>query len=211
MYSIQNINFNSDIHSKCILILSKRNNFYTDDLYGLIYGKVKLSSVKNNFDKMVNGLNVPYPNDNQFEKMKIELEKNLYLKMYKNLPNCKGLFICIDNKPIGFVLFSSRKGLLLINIEVDLLFILIDETHRRKGYGKILINELKTILQQNTDIIIANITDDNADKFFTNLEFIKKEDVNYNSGINNKIIYGIKSEELINKSSGTNLYYILKK
>ena len=210
MYSIENINFNSENHSKCILKLSKRNNFYINDLYGLIYGKVKLSYVKTNFEKITKGLNIPYPNDTQFDLIKLEMEKQLSLKMYKKLPNYKGIFICIENKPIGFIIFANREGLLVTNIEVDLLFILIDEAHRRKGYGKILINELKTILKHNTDIIIASINDDDTSKFFKNLKFITKDDANYNSGVDNKIIHGIKTEELINPTSGTKLFYILK-
>jgi len=146
------VNFNSEKHLKCIWILAKKNNFHAGDLYAVLYGKVYLPSVINILPKSI------------INNMSKKMEEFAKSKMYKNDSNYKGLFICKEKKPVGFILYYSRNN---VQGVVDLLFLLIDEKQRENGYGSLLLRKYHKKLKNDGDrLIIVRIDDESAGKWY---------------------------------------------
>ena len=107
--------FNST-HKKHVFELALRNNFYTEDLYACLYGKVLNS-------KKLEG----YPIE-AINKLKQKFIETKWDDRY-------GGFFTKDS----FILTYERKD----NIGLDLHFILVDKSARNKGLGTELINKIK--------------------------------------------------------------------
>jgi ribosomal protein S18 acetylase RimI-like enzyme len=208
MYTIHDIDFNSANHAKCIWKLSKKNNFHVGDIYGVIYGKTHKLSFKNILLKMTQENNVPYPSEIKERELILSSDNNLSTKMYKNFPNYKGLFICLDKKPIGFTLFALRIGDIIEGV-VDLLFILIDAPYRNKNYGTILMCYMIDLLKKNNKLIIVRIDNDIVANWYKKIEFITKDEVVAYEGNDYSIIRYINLEHIMNPSKETKLFYIL--
>ena len=163
MNNIIRIDYTNDLHLKCIWKLSKNNNFYKEDMRGILYGDPSLEIEKfekNNNIKLTDDKKIILYNATQ-QKM------NDNLKEYNGRKEYYGLFICNNKKPIGYILYYLRKN----NIEVDITFILIDKKYQNQGYGTILINKVKEILSDIKPIIYLKIDDNNLEKYYNKLKF----------------------------------------
>ena len=163
MNNIIRIDYSNDLHLKCIWKLSKNNNFYKEDMRGILYGDPSLEIEKfekNNNIKLTDDKKIILYNATQ-QKM------NDNLKEYNGRKEYYGLFICNNKKPIGYILYYLRKN----NIEVDITFILIDKKYQNQGYGTILINKVKEILSDIKPIIYLKIDDNNLEKYYNKLKF----------------------------------------
>jgi ribosomal protein S18 acetylase RimI-like enzyme len=155
MARIVDINYNNDLHIKIIKKLSKKNNFHIEDVYGvcgdLKYGLDKRTSI--------------------YEKLNIEIEKKFYIEMekkfYKNNSNYKGLIICKEKKPVGFLLYYIRPH----NCScLDIEFLLIDKNEQKNGFGTKLIDHIKQ--KYENYVIVVKSDNDNSNKWYIHKGFL---------------------------------------
>jgi hypothetical protein len=108
--NIVDISFSNDLHCECIWKLSKNNNFHKNDLHCLLYGDISEDILP--FLSLVT------------ESERKVFYSNIKQSMYKNNLKNKGLFICEEKKPVGYLLYYLRDGEMNI---IDLTFLLIDK------------------------------------------------------------------------------------
>jgi len=163
MNNIIRIDYSNDLHLKCIWKLSKNNNFYKEDMRGILYGDPSLEIEKfekNNNIKLTDDKKIILYNATQ-QKM------NDNLKEYNGRKEYYGLFICKNKKPIGYILYYLRKN----DIEVDITFLLVDKNHQNKGYGTILINKLKEIVSNIKPTIYVTIDNNELENYYNKFGF----------------------------------------
>jgi ribosomal protein S18 acetylase RimI-like enzyme len=124
-------------------------------------------------------------------------------ELYKNNLNYKGLFICEEKKPVGYLLYYIRDN----NEYIDLLFILIDKNKRNNGYGSVLVNHLQK--KYNETMIIVRIDNNSLEKWYNKHEFYKLKDA-LNKCIEFKNQCLIFQDIFINNLDKTKMYYLKK-
>jgi hypothetical protein len=130
--SIIPINFSSETHKEYILKLCKRNNFYYDDVFvNLNYNNHELMKKKLKLSYKLN-FNVIVPN-NTLE----DTAKKLTEKMINRIR--QGFLIITKvnekNMVVGFLIFDTD----LKKVTSDLLFILVDKSFIKQGFGTSLL------------------------------------------------------------------------
>ena len=155
------IDYNNSLHLQCLWVLSKNNKFHMDDLHMLIYGKVYLPMWKKQIKSMIR------PRD--IEDYTAKFEKDFALHMFSEKSNlCEGIFICKDNRPVGFLLYQIRNCVLP---RIDLTFLLIDKNNQRNGYGSLLLNKFIKDVEHLKPIIIVKVDDELSSNWYIKMGF----------------------------------------
>jgi|TARA_B000000475_G_scaffold272261_1_gene272990 ribosomal protein S18 acetylase RimI-like enzyme len=179
-----NINFENNTHLKYINILSKRNNFYKDDLNKWLYSNDIKSSFNNWNNYYINNKN-----------------KNIYI-----IPLWQGVFLSLNNKIIGFIIFYQRHYNDNIGNFISIEFMLIDKEFQNKGYGKILFNY---IFNKFTNIDFITVCIENKNEFIN--FYYKIGFIDYKLIFNNKCKnHQIEFSTFLNNNDFNWLYYIIK-
>lgn len=148
-FTLKDIDFQSKLHCETVARISAQNDFYVGDLKGLLFGE---------FDrKIIEDLCVYNGYDHSSDVVIKQVEKiaKRYMndKMFKSKPNNKGIFICVNYKVVGFIIYSLRKVFV-----VDLLFVVIDEPFRMNGLGQQLVAEMeRRVAEMGFDYICADL------------------------------------------------------
>jgi predicted GNAT family N-acyltransferase len=130
MASIIDIDFTNNLHNSIIMTLCRRNNFYHDDIYVLLY-----KDLPENIKSIFISKNINY---------KEQINKILNEKLY-------GKFIVKNTKVLGFLLFSKYEDKdNNIGNASELLYILIDKDYRNNKLGDKLIREYLDIIDRET-------------------------------------------------------------
>ena len=147
------INFKNSKHKDIIYKLSKRNNFYLNDIKNWLYSNGEKSSFEN--------WNNYYENYNK--------------KIILIFPYWKGYLLCIDNKVIGYIIYYERHYKNDIGNFVSIEFLLIDKDYQNKRYGTDVINLLnEKYNDKNYMVVCIEKTNNNANNFYKKLNFIEK-------------------------------------
>lgn len=149
-----NINFADKVHKAIIYKLSKRNNFYVNDISAWLYSDSEKGSF-NNWNK--------YYENNMCSNIII-------------FPYWKGIFVCLDKKVIGYIIYYERHynddnvGNFL-SIE----FMLIDHRYERKGFGKLGLHYLLNIYNDKDYFAVCIERKNGNVEFYKKMKFVEKE------------------------------------
>lgn len=145
------INFNNEKHTSYIYQLSKRNNFYLNDIGSWLYSKNEKSTFNN--------WNLYYLNNNNPNIIKF--------------PYWKGLLCILDKKIIGFIIYYERHYINDIGNFLSIEFMLIDKLYQRNGYGKLIIEYLKEKYDDKNYISVCIENKNKYIDFYKNIGFIE--------------------------------------
>ena len=179
-----NIDFQNKKHLEYISILSKKNNFYQNDLNSWLYS----TDIKSSF---INWNNYYINNNN----------KNIFI-----IPLWQGLFLSLNNKIIGFIIFYQRHYNDNIGNFLSIEFMLIDKKFQNNEYGKMLFSYIYN-KYNDKDFIVVCI--ENKNKFIN--FYIKNGFIDYKSINNDKCKnHQIEFSTFLNNNDFNWLYYISK-
>jgi len=150
-----NINFVDKVHKTIIYKLSKRNKFYVNDINAWLYSNDKKGSFSN--------WNKYYENN---------MCSNIVI-----FPYWKGIFICVDKKVIGYIIYYERhyKDDNVGNF-LSIEFMLIDHRYERKGFGKLGLNYLLNIYNDKDYFTVCIERKNGNVEFYKKMKFVEKED-----------------------------------
>lgn len=159
------IDYSSKQHKQIIIQLCKRNTFYINDIASHLYCNEDIELHR----PFLKHVNLPI----RIETATLILMSNKLKKL-----NQKGflLTVNIDNKTkvVGFVMFNITDG------ATELLFLLVDKSWRKKGFGKDLMNAYHSALQNEISIIQVEET---------TIPFYKKFGYKYERTVEDSIYY----------------------
>jgi len=168
------VDFHNDTHMKDIEYLSVRNNFHVDDICTLIcdnkesrpYAAAALDNL------LLRGMDPD-------EAVKVSSDPNLINilrlsfkpKLHKNRDNHHGLLMyevgpLESRKPVGFLSYCICDE----EEEIEILFILVDKSRKRRGYGTKMWKLLNS-MNINNYIITVRSDDEHSDKWYSKLGF----------------------------------------
>ena len=162
IYKIVDVNFHNSNHNEIIKKLSKRNKFHKADIHACCDD---YEYALNKFMSLCNKNNIKINHQKQQEYIDC-----LQKEAYKNNPNYKGYLVCLENKPIGFILYYLRSN----NCNhLNIHFLLIDKNYQRNGYGTILINHLKQAYED--FVIVVRSDNDYSNDWYIQKHFLTSE------------------------------------
>ena len=166
------VDFYNDTHMKDIEYLSVRNNFHVNDICAAIcdsddiWPKATLDNLLSwgmDPDEAVKLSSDPNLIKNVRSSFKPELHKNRdnhhCLLMYEVGP-------LESRKPVGFLSYCICDE----EEEIEILFILVDKSRKRRGYGTKLWKLLNS-MNTNNYIITVRSDDEHSDKWYSKLGF----------------------------------------
>ena len=166
------VDFHNDTHMKDIEYLSVRNNFHVGDICLFICDNKDIWPKLTFENMLLHGMDPDMAakilNDSPvLEKLRLGHE----LKLHKNRPNHHCLLMyevgpLETRKPVGFLSYCICHE----EEEIEILFILVDKSRKRKGYGTKMW-ELLNSMNNNNYIITVRSDDEHSDKWYSNLGF----------------------------------------
>ena len=105
-------------------------------------------------------------NKKMIEECIVKKNDEFITNFYKNNENNKGIFICIEKKPVGFLLYYLRDSVDVIDIQ----FLLIDKDKQKTNLGTEALNYLKS---QYKNYQLQTLSDDtSSDIWYTRQGFV---------------------------------------
>ena len=166
------VDFHNDTHMKDIEYLSVHNNFHVDDICTLICDNNDIWSKTTLYNLMLWGMDPDeavkkLSDPNIINKLRLEFEPRLHknrdnhhcLLMYEVGP----LESC---KPVGFLSYCIDDE----EEEIEILFILVDKSRNRKGYGTKMWKLLNSMNINNYTITVRS-DDEHSDKWYSKIGF----------------------------------------
>ena len=177
MERIENIDFNNKKQTKLICELSKKNDYY--------YNDINLQVGKNIKDLQKRGLN----------KYQIKLFILRNIAFYGDNENYKGYLLYVDDKAIGFIMYYNNKveGK---SINDTVHYLLIDKEYQSKGYGSLLLKHY--INKTDTLVIKVNQVEEKAEKFYRKHGFNEDYKIyyDYQKDIRGEILLILSKKEI---------------
>ena len=166
------VDFHNDTHMKDIEYLSVHNNFHVDDICTFICDNKDIWPKTTFYNLMLQGVDPD-------EAVKISSDPNiinilrlgLEPRLHKNRDNHHGLLMyevgpLESRKPVGFLSYCICDE----EEEIEILFILVDKSRKRRGYG-IKMWKLLNSMNINNYIITVRSDDEHSDKWYSKLGF----------------------------------------
>lgn len=166
------VDFHNDTHMKDIEYLSVHNNFHVDDISTLICDNNDMMAKNAFYNLMLRGVDpdeaVKILSDlNIINILRLEIEP----KLHKNRDNHHCLLMyevgpLESCKPVGFLSYCIDDE----EEEIEILFILVDKSRKRKGYGTKMWNFLNSMNINNYTVTVRS-DDEHSDKWYSKLGF----------------------------------------
>jgi ribosomal protein S18 acetylase RimI-like enzyme len=169
------VDFHNDTHMKDIEYLSVRNNFHVDDICLFICDNKDMWP-KIAFENMLlhgmdSDMAAKISSDPIYSPVLEQLWLGCELRLHKNRPNHYCLLMyevgpLETRKPVGFLSYCICHE----EEEIEILFILVDKSRKRKGYGTKMWKLLNST-NINNYIITVRSDDEHSDKWYSKLGF----------------------------------------
>tara|TARA_Y100000389_G_C17277595_1_gene421242 strand:+ start:81 stop:797 length:717 start_codon:yes stop_codon:yes gene_type:complete len=166
------VDFHNDTHMKDIEYLSVHNNFHVDDICTFICDNKDIWPKTTFYNLMLRGVDPD-------EAVKISSDPNiinilrlgLEPRLHKNRDNHHCLLMyevgpLESCKPVGFLSYCINDE----EEEIEILFILVDKSRKRKGYGTKMWKLLNSTNINNYTVTVRS-DDEHSDKWYSKLGF----------------------------------------